>query len=337
MRIIENRLTSGKDRSAALVLSLSDENKKTLFSKLKEREIWTLSASMSNLGVIEPAVIKNVLMDFLHLMREGSAVTGSFDGTKEMLEKLLGKDKASSVLDGVSGDDDGVWEQLSEVNIEMLAQFLQKEDPQTVSVILSRIAPQRSANVLDVYDKDFSVGILMRILKAAPIKGVVLSEIQNFLKTEFMEEFKRGGDVFDSHKVVAEILNAFDQQTSDNFLDVLDKEVPESAARVRSLMFTFQDMLRIDRSDMQKIIAAVDKSDLAMALKGATKAIKDLFFNNMSERAGKLLQDDMDSLGSVRLSDVEKAQREMLSITKQMQRDGEITIPEAGEDKSMVS
>jgi len=337
VQAVGDKLTSGKEKVAALLLSVSDENQKSLFSRFKEREIWGISSSMSSLGAVKPQVLKTVFMDFLRLMREGSAVVGSADGTKKMLENLLGKDKASSVLDGVVGDEEGVWEQLSEVNADMLAQFLKKEDPQTISVILSRIAPHRSAHVLSLYREELSVDILLKILKAVPVKGSVLDEIQRFLKTEFMEEFKRGATALDPHKVVAEILNSLDQTAGDKILGVLEKKAPDSAARVRALMFTFEDLLRIDQRGMMVVIGAVDKGQLALSLKSASQNLKDIFFKSMSERAAKLLKDDIEALGSVRLSEVEKAQRAIIATVRQLQKAGDITVPDASEDKAMVS
>lgn len=336
-RIAYNRLTDNKEKAATLILALSDENKKSLFKQLKEREIWLVTSSMSGLGVIEPGVLKNVLMDFMHLLKQGNAVTGSFDDTKKMLESVLGKDKAGAVLQGVVGDADGIWEQLSEVNTGMLSKFLQSEDPQTASVILSRLAPGRTAQILSAYEKDTSLDIVMRILGGAAVKGPVIQAIQSFLKNEFMEEFKRSADAFDAHKVVAEIMNAFEPSKADKFLESLEKAMPEDAARVRMLMFTFDDLLRIDGHDIQKIISSADKTQLALALKGVAQNLQDLFFNNMSERAAKLLRADMDAQGSVRLAEVEKAQRTILNLTKEMQREGQITIPEAGEEGALVS
>lgn len=335
-RVMQDRLVSGKDRTGALILSLTDANKKKLFEQFKEREIWGISATMSSLGVIEPVVLKNTMTDFLHLMKQGSSVVGGFDNTRKMLESVLGKDKAGNLLQGVVTDGDGVWEQLSEVNAGMLSKFLQREDPQTTSVILSRLAPGRSAQILKLYEEKFSLDILVRILTGDPIKGAVLAEIQSFLKNEFMEEFKRNADTFDAYKVVAEIMNAFDQKRSDHLLEELEKKAPEAAGKVRALMFTFEDLLRIDGTDMQKVISALDKMQLAIGLKGGSSGVQEHFFANMSERAAKLLKADIEAMGSVRVSEVEKAQREVLAFIKQMQRDGEITIPDASESDATI-
>ena len=188
-----------------------------------------------------------------------------------------------------------------------------------------------------MFQQDQSFDIICRILEAAPVKMRVLSEIQSFIKSEFMEEFKKGGDNFNPHAVVAEILNAFDQSAADKIMSKLEDNLPKDAARVRALMFTFEDLLRIDGPGIQKVIAAVNKNNLAIALKKASVAVKNLFLENMSERASKLLKDDMDTMGAVRMSDVEKAQRAVLSVTKELQRAGDIVISDADTSDALVS
>ncbi|TGW14530.1 flagellar motor switch protein FliG [bacterium NHP-B] len=337
-RIINNNLRFNKDKAAALMLSLYGDAQKAVFGQMENRELWTLTPAMSNLGILDPTVVKNVLTDFLHLMHEGSMVSGNFSGTKKLLESMFGKDRMKQVLDGVESDEEGIWEQLSTVNENMLANFLKKEDIQTASVILARLTSARAAHILKMFDEDTSMDVIVRILKATPVKVAVLSEIQAFIKSEFMEEFKKGGtNAFDPHRVVAEILNAFDQVTGDRVMEFLEKKIPESAARVRALMFTFEDMLRIDSADIQKVISAVDKSELALSLKKVPMKVREHFFSNMSERAAKFLQEDIDGLGAVRVSDMEKAQRSIISVVKQMQKDGDIVIADAGSDDAMIA
>ena len=337
VRVINNRLRFNKDKAAALMLSLYGDAQKAVFNQMQNRGLWTLTPAMSNLGIIDPLVVKNLLTDFLHPMHQGSMVSGNFSSTKKLLESMFGKDRMSQVLDGVEGDEEGIWEQLSTVNEGMLANFLKKEDIQTASVILARLSSGRSARILKLFDEDTYLDIICRILRAMPIKVAVLSEIQEFIKSEFMEEFKKGGTSFDAHRVVAEIMNSFDQTTSDGVMEFLEQKLPEDATRVRALMFTFDDLLRIDATDIQKVISAVDKAELALSLKKVSSSVREHFFSNMSERAAKFLKDDIEALGAVRSSDVEKAQRSIITTVKQLQKDGEIIIAESGSDDMMIS
>ena len=141
-RLIDGQLALSKDKAAALMLSLYGDAQKLVFKEFKDRELWSLTPVMSKLGTLRPEVVKNVLMDFLHLMHQGDIVSGSFDQTKKLLGSILREDRMSKILDGVEGDEDAVWEQLSAVNEKMLASFLQKENQQTAAVILSLALPQ---------------------------------------------------------------------------------------------------------------------------------------------------------------------------------------------------
>lgn len=337
-RIINNRLIHAEDKAGVIMLSLFGDAQKAVFQEMKSHELAAITPLMSRLGTLNPEIVRNVSMDFLHLMHQGGSVSGSFDGTRRLLESALGRDRVAHIFKGGEAEEESIWEQLSSVNEEMLANFLKKEDIQTTAVILSRIASTRSARILNAFDDGASLDIIYRMLKASPIKPAVLREIQKFIKDEFMEEFQRASiSAYDPHRVVAEILNSFDQAAADRIIDMLTQRLPQSAARVRALMFTFEDLLRVDVGDMQKVISAIDKSELAVALKKSSPAIKKHFINNMSERASKLLKDDIDSLGAVRMSAIEKAQRGIISTVKQMQKDGDIVMSEAGAEDALVS
>jgi flagellar motor switch protein FliG len=177
---------------------------------------------------------------------------------------------------------------------------------------------------------------MVRILKTSSVKKEVLNELQRSLKIEFTEEMERSGRGSDPHKVLAEIFNALDRQTEEHFMGVLETTVPEAAERIKALMFTFDDLNRLDRAGIQRVIREVDKSLLAMALKGVADAVKDLFFSNMSERAGKLLREDIAALGSVRLRDVEEAQVQIMMIVKQMVQTGELLLSETSEADELI-
>jgi flagellar motor switch protein FliG len=135
---------------------------------------------------------------------------------------------------------------------------------------------------------------------------------------------------------MAEIFNSLERNTEAKFMEELEKSTPESAEKIRSLMFTFEDLLKLDQSAIQTVIRAVDKDKLPTALKGATDTLKDLFFNNMSERASKIMKEDMASMGPVRLKDVEEAQQYIVNIVKDLESRGEIAISTGGEEDELI-
>lgn len=336
VRIIEGRLVSGWDKASALLLAISDECRKILFSSLEDREIRDLSVSMSSLGVVDSQVVDSVLVEFLEIMQRGKNVIGGFDETRKMLESMFGPERAKLVLEGLDEGKAGVWDQLSHVQEDILLKFLQKEKPQTIAVILSRVSPTQSANILKMLPEEVALEVVVRILKTSSVKKEVLLELQRSLKIEFMEEVERSARGADPHKILAEIFNALDRQTEEHFMGVLESTLPESAERVKSLMFTFDDLVRLDRPGIQRVIREVDKGLLAMSLKGVSDQIKDLFFSNMSERAAKLLREDIAALGSVRLRDVEEAQTQVMVTVKQLVQTGEIALAETSESDELI-
>ena len=159
--------------------------------------------------------------------------------------------------------------------------------------------------------------------------------MEKTLRTEFMSNLARAARV-DSHESMAEIFNNLDRNTESRFMTALEERNREAAEKVRSLMFTFEDLIRLDSAGVQVLMRHAEKDKLALALKGASDALKDLVFQNMSSRAGKMLKDDMESLGPVRLKDVEDAQTNLVTLTKELSNSGQITIAEGSDAGEMV-
>jgi flagellar motor switch protein FliG len=178
--------------------------------------------------------------------------------------------------------------------------------------------------------------VVKRMLSLDPVQKDILEKIEQTLRTEFMSTLSHSKRR-DSHEQMAEIFNSFDRQTEARFITSLEENDREGAERIKSLMFTFEDLSRLDSSAVQALLAKMDKKDLAMALKGANEQVKDFFFANMSARAGKLLKDDMEAMGPVRLKDVDEAQARMVSNAKDMAARGEIVINKGKGDEQMVA
>ena len=184
------------------------------------------------------------------------------------------------------------WDKLGNVSEEVLAAYLKNEYPQTVSLVLSKIKPDHAARVLTALPDDFALETILRMLSMESVKKEVMDGIERTLKTEFMSNLAKT-QRRDSYEIMAEIFNNFDRNTEFKFLSHLEDKDSESAERIRSLMFTFEDLAKIDPSGIQALMRGIDKDKLGIALKGASETIRDLFFSNMSERAAKILREDM--------------------------------------------
>jgi len=245
-------------------------------------------------------------------------------------------DRVSEIMEDIRGPAGRtMWEKLANVNEQTLAQYLKNEYPQTIAVVMTKIKPDHAARVLGELPEELATEVVMRMLTAEPVRKEVLASLEQTLRTEFMANLARTSKR-DSHEMIAEIFNNFDRSTEARFMSSLEERNKESAEKIKSLMFTFEDLSRLDPAGVQALLRAVDKTVLAVSLKGASESLRDLFLSNMSERAGKILREDMEAMGPVRLKDVEEGQGKMVSVAKELADKGEIVIAEAGGDDELV-
>jgi flagellar motor switch protein FliG len=228
-----------------------------------------------------------------------------------------------------------MWEKLANVQEEVLANYLKNEYPQTVAVVLSKLRPEHAARVMSILPEDFSLDVVGRMLRMESVQKEVIERVEQTLRTEFMSNLSQTRRR-DAHEVMAEIFNNFDRQTEARFLYSLDAQNHDAAERIKALMFTFDDLVKLDNGSAQTLMRHIDKDKLGIALKGANETVRQFFFGNMSTRAAKMLVDDMQALGAVRLRDVDEAQSLLVNIAKDLAAKGEILIAKNRGDEELV-
>lgn len=337
MRVREDyRTLSGTEKAAVFLLALGEEHASKVFEHMDDDEIMEISQTMATLGKVSANVVERLFVDFAEAMSSTNNLVGTMDSTERLLTKILGKDRVGQIMEEIRGPAGRtMWEKLGNVNEEILSTFLQKEYPQTVAVVLSKIQSDHAARVLGMLPENFALEVIHRMLRMEAVQKEVLEDVEKTLRTEFMANLSRT-QRRDSHELMAEIFNNLERSIETKFMDELGRTVPESAEKIRSLMFTFEDLAKLDPASIQTLIRAVDKDKLPAALKGATEALRDLFFSNMSERAAKIMKEDMASMGPVRLKDVEEAQQYIVSVTKDLESRGEITISSGSEEDELI-
>ncbi|MDB5612533.1 MAG: fliG, partial [Devosia sp.] len=253
------------------------------------------------------------------------------------LLSFLSQDKVDSIMEEIRGPAGrNMWEKLSNVQADVLAAYLKNEYPQTIAVVLSKIATDHASQVLAVLPEELAMDVVQRMLGLDPVQKEILEKIETTLRTDFMSTLNHSKRR-DSHEQMAEIFNSFDRQTEARFITTLEEHNRDDAERIKSLMFTFEDLAKLESSAIQTLLTKMDKKDLAMALKGANDQVKESFFNNMSGRTAKLLKDDMEVMGPVRLKDVDEAQGRMVSTAKDLAAKGDIVILKSKSDDQMVA
>ncbi len=337
MRMREDyRTLSGAEKAAIFLLALGEGHTAKVFEHMDDEEIMEISQTMASLGKVGSTVVERLFVDFAEQMSSTNALVGTMDSTERLLKKVLGEEKVDQIMEEIRGPAGRtMWEKLANVNEEILATFLQKEYPQTVAVVLSKIQSDHAARVLALLPDGFALEVISRMLRMEAVQKDVLEEVEKTLRAEFMSNLART-QRRDSHELMAEIFNNLDRTAEAKFMQELEKSSPDSATKIRSLMFTFEDLLKLDPASVQTLIRGVDKDKLPLALKGSTESLRDLFFSNMSERAAKIMREDMAAMGPVRLREVEEAQQHVVSVAKDLEAKGEITIASGDSDDQMI-
>lgn len=337
MRVREDyRTLSGAEKSAILLLSLSEDQTARIFEQLDEDEIMLVSQTMSNLGKVSANVTERLFVEFAEQMTSTNSLVGSLDSTERLLVKALGKDRVTTIMEEIRGPAGRtMWEKLSNVDEEILANYLQKEYPQTVAVVVSKITPEHAAKVLSMLPEPFAMEVVMRMLRMEAVQKDVLEDVEKTLRTEFMSNLARTNRR-DSHEVMAEIFNKLERATEGKFMTNLEERNPDSAEKIRSLMFTFDDLAKLDPTAIQTLLRVADKEALPLAMKAASDGMKDLVFSNMSERAAKMMKETMEAMGPVKLKDVEEAQQNIVTTAKDLADKGEITVSTGEDEDQMV-
>ena len=328
------RQLSGAQRSAILMLSLGEEHSAKIWEMMDEDEIKEVSQVMSTLGSVSSSLVEKLLVDFVSQMSGTGSLMGSYESTERLLARLLPGEKVGQIMEEIRGPAGRtMWDKLANVNETVLANYLKNEYPQTVSVVLSKIKPEHAARVLASLPEEFALEVVQRMLRMESVPKDILDKVEQTLRIEFMSNLARTAKR-DAHEHMAEIFNTFDRQTESRFITALEERSRDSAERIKALMFTFEDLAKLDPGSIQTLLRHVEKDKLALALKGSTDTLRDVFFSNMSERAGKILREDMEAMGPVRLKDVDEAQMRMVNVAKDLANKGEIMIAnKQGEDE----
>jgi flagellar motor switch protein FliG len=322
----KTRQLTGPERAAVLMLALGEQHGAKIWSLLDDDELRQLSVVMSSLGMVEAETVEKLMIEFVGKLSASGAVMGDYDATERLLQQFLPPERVGGIMDEIRGPAGrNMWEKLSNVPEEVLANYLRNEYPQTVAVVISKLRSEHAARVLAILPEDFALDVINRMLRMEAVQKEVIERLEQTLRTEFMSNIAQTRRR-DAHEMMAEIFNNFDRQTETRFMTALEEQNRESAERIKALMFTFDDLVRLDTGSAQTLMRHVDKDKLAVALKGASEPVRQFFLSNMSSRAAKMLVDDMKAMGPVRLRDVDEAQALLVNLAKDLAAKGEIIL-----------
>ncbi len=333
----DQRMLTGDEKAAVLLLALGPDFGRPILEELDEMEIRVLSRAMVRLGPITRQMLDELFSEFVTTISSNGASAGNTDTTQRLLLSFLPQERVDTIMEEIRGPAGrNMWEKLSNVQEDVLANYLKNEYPQTIAVVLSKIATAHASRVLAVLPADLAMDVVQRMLALDPVQKDILEKIETTLRTEFMSTLSHTKRR-DSHEQMAEIFNAFDRQTEARFITSLEERDREAAERIKALMFTFEDLTRLESAAIQTLLQRMDKKELALALKGANEQVREFFYANMSARSGQMLKEDMEAMGPVRLKDVDEAQSRMVATAKDLAAKGESVIAKTKSDEEMVA
>ncbi|MCH8844271.1 MAG: flagellar motor switch protein FliG [SAR324 cluster bacterium] len=322
---------TGPKKAAILLLALGEEGAAEIVKNLEDSEIQQVGYYMARFTDVSPEELDVVLEEFYQKNSgEGSGfiINASGDFVKNTLSKALGSDRAKDLVDNLSANvEESALESLKWLDPKAIANFITHEHPQTIALILAHLEdPEQTAVVLKELPENLQADVVYRMAILESIQPGVVSEIDEVLSREMQAAGAMGTSKVGGIEAVAEMLNSLDKSTETRILATIEESNPDLAEQIRELMFTFEDMVLIDSRGMQLILKEIPQDELIMALKTASDSIKELIFSSMSQRASEMLREDLEVLGPVKISDVERSQQNMVKISRRMEEEGKVVI-----------
>jgi flagellar motor switch protein FliG len=318
---------SGPEKAAIFLLTLGEEFTAQVFQRLDEDEIKTVGRQMSKIDHVDKEDIKALLSEF-RSEEGGEEIYLSGDEMLETaLKHALNTDKANAILDEIRSDWRlNLFQQARKLDPKALVNFLRNEHPQTVALVLSVLEPSQSAAILAALEEEVQIEVIMRMAELDKVSPEILVEIDRVLQEELISVESMEGQRLGGVETVAELLNNADRTLEAAILEGIEEQREELAEEIRRLMFVFEDLLNIDDRGIMAILKVVSTDELKLALRTASKDLKDKIFKNMSSRAVEMLEEDMEIMGPVRVKDVEGAQQAIIKITKRLEQEGKIQL-----------
>lgn len=320
---------------------LGSEAASRVLATMSEEEVEELTLGLSSLDSIDTELRTKVLDEFYQMAVANKYVThGGLDYARNLLEKAFGPERTIEILTRLQSSLQEVpFEFLKKADPGQIVTFIQDEHPQTISLILAHMPPATSAIVLSALSPDIQADVVTRIATMERTPPEVVREVERVLERKMAAIFTQGFTFAGGVKEVAEILNSIDRSTEKAIMSKLEENDPELAEEISRLMFTFEDLVYVEDSGIQKALREIESQELALALKGANEEVKDKILRNMSERAREMIKEEIEFMGPVRLRNVEEAQQKIVAVIRRLEETGELIIQGrggAGEDEIVV-
>ena len=328
----------GREKAAVLLVSLGPEVASKIYKNLDESTIEMLTMEIAGLRKIQSSQREEVLREAQELLLAKEYMTqGGVDYAKKLLEASLGPERAQEILRRITASlQVRPFDFIRQTDPQQILAFVQNEHPQTIALIISYMEPKQAAQVMSGLPPNLQVEVAKRIASMERVTPEVLREVERVLERKVSTVLSQDFTIAGGLDALVAIINNADRATERNIMEKLEEEDPELAEEVKKRLFVFEDILGLDDRSLQRVLRDVDMKDVALALKGASEALREKFFKNLSKRAVEMLKEDMEYMGPVRVRDVEEAQQKIVNVIRALEEAGEIVIARGGEEELIV-
>ncbi|TNF00997.1 MAG: flagellar motor switch protein FliG [Deltaproteobacteria bacterium] len=333
----EYSLLSGQEKAAILLSALGVQTTQLIFGHLRDNDVKRMINTMAAVRKAPIWLIKKVLEEFYATLNEENDLLFSDNRGRDFIVGALGEERAKQLLGQiVEVGSNNTLESLELVDTRTLANFLINEHPQTIALIVAHLAPEKKVDVLKRLPEGLQAEVVLRVANLDYVSPELIAQLDDVLKTELSTLGSIDTNQLGGVEPIADMLNLMDKNSEKNIMSRVEEKDPELAEEIRKLMFVFEDLVHVDDKGIQNLLKEVDQQKLVIALKTAPEDIKAKIFKNMSNRAATLIQEDLDALGPTKLSDVEKAQTEIVQKAKELEQQGKAFIARGGEGDQLV-
>lgn len=333
----EYALLSGQEKAGILLSSLGVNATQLIFQNMRDNDVKRMINVMSNVKKAPIWLTKRVLEDFYALLNEENELLFSDNRGRDFIINALGEERAKQLLGQiVDVGTNNTLESLELVDTRTLANFLINEHPQTIALIVAHLTPERKVDVLRRLPEGLQAEVVLRVANLDYVSPELIAQLDDVLKTELSTLGSIDTNQLGGVEPIADMLNLMDKNSERNIMSRVEEKDPELAEEIRKLMFVFEDLVFVDDKGIQALLKEVDQQKLVTALKTAPEDVRTKLFKNMSNRAATLLQEDLDAMGPTKLSDVEKAQAEIVQKCKELEASGKAFINRGGEGDTLV-
>ncbi|MCE7794607.1 flagellar motor switch protein FliG [Salipaludibacillus sp. CUR1] len=329
---------TGKEKAAILLISLGPDVSARVYKHLSEEEIEKLTLEIASVKKVEQDTKEEIINQFHQLAVAQEYITqGGIGYAKDVLEKALGADEAMEIINRLTSTlQVRPFDFARKAEAGQIFNFIQNEHPQTIALVLSYLDSEQSGQILSSLSQEVQADVAKRIALMDSTSPEIVNEVESILERKLSatvtQDYTQAGGI----ESVVEVLNSVDRSTERTILDSLEIQDPELAEEIKKRMFVFEDIVTLDNRSIQRVIRDVENEDLQLALKVASDEVKEILFNNMSQRMSETFKEEMEFMGPVRLKDVEEAQTRIVAVIRRLEEAGEIVIARGGGDDIIV-